>query len=148
MTVTNVKNPGRMNVKLARIASAGNLISLVLSAVFYLVGMKIAGIVMLCLAMLAFCILIGTGVYRIAGGQPLDDMERDLMQKGYYWSYWIVGTLLIVGILVLRIVDDASTLMQSEKVHEFLFWAVMSMVIVVPAAVLAWQMPVEEIEED
>lgn len=148
MAITNVKNPGRMNVKMARIASTGNLAALVLAGVFYLLGMKIPGIVMLCLAMLAFCVLIGTGVYRIAGGQPLDDVERDLMQKGYYWSYWIVGTLLILGILALQLFDRVSILMQSEKVHAFLFWAVMSMVIVIPAAVLAWQMPTEEIEED
>lgn len=148
MAITNVKNPGRMNVKMARIASTGNLAALVLAGVFYLLGMKIPGIVMLCLAMLAFCVLIGTGVHRIAGGQPLDDVERDLMQKGYYWSYWIVGTLLILGILALQLFDRVSILMQSEKVHAFLFWAVMSMVIVIPAAVLAWQMPTEEIEED
>lgn len=148
MAITNVKNPGRMNVKMARIASTGNLAALVLAGVFYLMGMKIPGVAMLCLAVLAFCLLIGTGVHRIAGGQPLDDMERDLMQKGYYWSYWIVGTLLILGLMMLQLSDSVSEYMQGERPREFLFWAVMSFILVIPAAVLAWHMPTDEIEDE
>ena len=78
----------------------------------------------------------------------MDDMERDVMQKSYYWSYRIIGTVLILGLLALQLSDSISEYMQGERPREFLLFAVMSMVLVVPAAVVAWHMPVEEIEED
>ena len=142
------KAPGPMKVKMARVASVTNLCALALSAIFYLMGIKILGLAMLIVALAAFCFLLSTGVYRIAGGQPLDDIEREQMQKAYAWSYWVLGCGLIVTVLLVQIFDQISQYMNSEGFYEFLFWSLTSLILVLPAAALAWKMPTDEIEAD
>jgi len=139
---TTGKTPGPMKVKQARYLSVINLASLALSAVFFLSGIKFAGLAMLFAAIFSFVLLISTGVYRIAGGNPLDEIETEQMQKAYAWSYWVLGTGLILAVLLLQLSDRLAVMMQSEDVHEFLFWAFTSIILVLPAAALSWKMPV------
>jgi len=137
-----------MKVKQARYLSVVNLISFPLSATVLLMGFKLPGLLVLLVAAFSFVLLLGTGVYRIAGGNPLDDIEKEQMQKAYAWSYWVLGTGLIIGVLLMQLSDRSAALMQSEDVHEFLFWALTSIILVLPAVGLSWKMPIDEIEED
>ena len=146
--VRKTKKAGPMKVRSARLTSVTNLIAIGASAVFYLLGWEIAGLSMLIVALLAFCFLIGTGVYRIAGGQPLDDMEEAQMRKSYARSYWVVATGLVLAVLGLQIFDNLAAILQNDDGQTFLFWSLTSIVMVLPAAFLAWNMPVEEIGED
>jgi len=153
--VKKITEPARMNVKLVRVASAVNLICWPISAVGFLIGSEIMGLAFIVVALISAIMLMGTGVYRIVAGKPIDDMERTQRYRSGYYAFMIFGSLamfaILIGFIGLDFAEDAFPKSQSMKSHDimnFLIWATIDYLTVLPAAVLAWLMPTEEIGED
>ena len=141
----NIKTPGPMNVKLARVASITNVAAITASGVLFLENFDGAGFVALFITLVSFVGLIGTGVYRIIGGKPLDEFETNMARKAYQCSYLILGAGLMIGVFMAHITNMGSDLTELRSILEFSVWAVIDVVIVLPVAVLAWLMPTVEI---
>ena len=157
--------PTKLRVKLARIASTVNLIVLFAAIALYALGQSTVNAVSV-FSMLArvlhfvvivsACTLLATGVYRIALGGGVDDFERKSAHKASYFSYYALGGFLILSLFA---IDTWSAYSISSGLQEIsvrqlqdtlgaMFWVAIDLVIVLPAAFLAWLLPIDTNDDE
>ena len=146
---STLPQPAKMRVTLARISSTGAIASYALAAIMFFYGFSNAGFGFVALTLLMCCLLLGTGVYRIAGGKPEDEFEKSILYKASYYSYAIVGGGLIIGIFAFSVLVDSKAIDHFEDPSSFILYGAILIVMVVPAACVAWLLPrVEMTAED
>ncbi len=146
-----------MKVRRARYASTINLACVTAAAFFILIQHQIekyyivnvlAGL-FLFIAAVALAALLSTGVYRIAAGQyNLDDIEQIERQKAQALSYQILGGGILMLGCVFLLTGASWSFPEESSTRQFLFWIMFHLILVLPAAILAWRMPLVEISDE
>ena len=113
--------------------------------VSFIIG--VGGLVLIALSVLAFFFIAPSYMQRIVGEQisELDDLERDLRQKAFSFSYQLLTGLVAACIFYLAVANDERRLTlwaPSTYSHwNTIFWGVLLYSFTLPTAYLTWTMP-------
>jgi len=75
----------------------------------------------------------------------LDEYQVETRDRAYRWSYSLIVTLGLLGLLGFRIANDATGFSLNETQYELLFWGWLLIGATLPSALLAWnEQPLDE----
>lgn len=99
------------------------------------------GLLLFCLVAASF--VLASPVYRIVGGQaqPLDEYQLVLRLKALGTSYSILAVLLLIAIFYAAVAADRGSWVPSTYgEYNAIFWGALLYAVLLPSAVLAWQL--------
>ena len=155
MKLLSLESTGKMDVKSARQASVVNLLCWPVAAMLYWMGLGVLAYIVTMIAVFSLFIVMRTGLFRIVGGRIMDDVEMEMQRRAYSYAYSALGCTIMLGLLITYIGYDTLRTnapdLLSLKTHEvlsFLLWMAIDVMLILPAAFLAWLLPIDEIEDE
>lgn len=110
---------------------------------------EVASLIVIIVALLAGTCVLGSGLYRITAekARDLDEMELQLRHNALATSYFVLTTIVILGAAYAQIAVKAELWMPRNKSDWTpIFMCLFLYALLLPTAVLAWQMKEEKAE--
>lgn len=153
--------PKPMRVSLVRWASVAALVTYPVGAVLGLIGdaqdnkaVWLAGMALTLCTIICFIAIVGTGVSRIAAEERkhLDPLELELRQKAYSRAYHVLGVVALIAVFYMQVAADMEakfTLWRPTTSEHWqgVMWGALLYVFMLPTTLLAWSLPLEEIDD-
>ena len=136
-----------MRVKWARYASTANLGLIVLAFLLVGFGYTLPAYGFMLLSTAAFLCLSFTGIYRLALSQSIDEIEREQRNKALALAYRLLGGAAVIIGAILLLTDAPADWFQDKDLRTIFFWLSLYFYVVFPAAILAWRLPIDEVNE-